>query len=51
MIVRTHNEEESMLLHKEGIGLVFFSEEELARPMDSHVLERSAPMAVSPKNH
>lgn len=43
IIVRTHNEEESVLLKKEGIGLVFFGEEELARGMTTHVLERFSP--------
>ena len=44
IIVRTHSEEESLLLQTEGIGLVFFGEEELARGMTSHVLERFAPV-------
>ncbi len=43
IIVRTHNEEESVLLKNEGIGLVFFGEEELARGMTTHVLERFSP--------
>lgn len=43
IILRTHSEEESTLLHKEGIGTVFFGEEELAKGMTSHVLERFAP--------
>lgn len=43
IIVRTHSEEESVLLKKEGIGLVFFGEEELARGMTSHVMQRFAP--------
>jgi CPA2 family monovalent cation:H+ antiporter-2 len=38
IILRTHNEEESVLLHNEGIGSVFFGEEELAKGMTSHVL-------------
>nr|WP_295783016.1 cation:proton antiporter [Rhodoferax sp.] len=49
VIVRTHNEEESVLLQKEGIGLVFFGEAELARGMASHVLKRFAPAAGSPE--
>lgn len=51
VIVRTHNEEESVLLQTEGIGLVFFGEEELARGMASHVLERFAPIVTSPDGH
>ena len=42
-MLRTHNEDESLLLRKEGIGTVFMGEEELARGMASHVLERFAP--------
>jgi CPA2 family monovalent cation:H+ antiporter-2 len=40
IVVRTHSEEESQLLHKEDVGTVFFGEEELARGMTSHVLDR-----------
>jgi CPA2 family monovalent cation:H+ antiporter-2 len=50
IIVRTHNEEESVLLKKEGIGLVFFGEEELARGMTSHVLQRFAPNTLHDAN-
>jgi CPA2 family monovalent cation:H+ antiporter-2 len=41
--VRTHSEEESKLLHNDGIGTVFFGEEELAKGMTKHVLERFSP--------
>ena len=51
IIVRTHNEEESVLLKKEGIGLVFFGEEELARGMTTHVLERFPPAPQSHASH
>lgn len=47
MIVRTHNEEESVLLQKEGVGLVFFGEEELAKGMARHVLDRFAPLQAA----
>jgi CPA2 family monovalent cation:H+ antiporter-2 len=43
VVVRTHSEEESKLLQKEGIGTVFFGEEELAKGMTKHVLERFSP--------
>ena len=43
IILRTHSEDESQLLRKEGLGLVFFGEEELARGMTSHVLARFVP--------
>jgi CPA2 family monovalent cation:H+ antiporter-2 len=36
-------EDESQLLRKEGMGTVFFGEEELVRGMVSHVLARFAP--------
>lgn len=46
IILRTHSEEESTLLGKEGIGTVFFGEEELAKGMATHVLDRYAPQNV-----
>lgn len=45
VVLRTHNEDESILLRKESLGAVFYGEEELARGMTSHVLERFAPGA------
>jgi CPA2 family monovalent cation:H+ antiporter-2 len=38
--VRTHSEEEASLLTKEGVGMVFFGEHELAFAMSRHVLAR-----------
>ncbi len=46
IVLRTHNEDESLLLQKDGIGAVFFGEEELAKGMTNHVLERFAPRAT-----
>jgi CPA2 family monovalent cation:H+ antiporter-2 len=43
IILRTHSEEESLLLNKDGIGMVFFGEAELAKGMANHVLERFNP--------
>jgi CPA2 family monovalent cation:H+ antiporter-2 len=43
IVMRTHSEEESKLLLKDGIGTVFFGEEELAKGMTKHVLERFSP--------
>ena len=43
ILLRTHNEEESDFLASEGIGTVFFGEEELAKGMANHVLTRFAP--------
>lgn len=40
IVLRTHSEEESMMLGKEGIGTVFYGEEELAKGMTGHVLKR-----------
>ncbi len=51
VIVRTHNEAESVLLQKEGIGQVFFGEAELARGMASHVVERFAPVGSGDTSH
>ena len=43
IVLRTHNEEESVMLRNDGIGTVFFGEEELAKGMTKHVVERFAP--------
>jgi len=43
IVVRTQSEDESLLLRKEGIGTVFLGEDELAKGMASHVLQRFAP--------
>jgi CPA2 family monovalent cation:H+ antiporter-2 len=40
VIVRTHSEEEAMLLEQEGAGKVFLGENELAASMIRHVLEQ-----------
>jgi CPA2 family monovalent cation:H+ antiporter-2 len=40
IVLRTHSEDESMMLRKDGIGTVFFGEEELAKGMTGHVLKR-----------
>ncbi len=40
IVVRTHNEEEAVLLKEENIGKVFFGEHELASAMIRHVLAR-----------
>ena len=41
-VVRTHSEEEAVLLEKENAGRVFLGEHELARSMIQHVLDRYA---------
>lgn len=38
--LRTHSEEEAEMLRREDAGAVFFGEEELAKGMAEHVLER-----------
>ena len=43
IVLRTHSEEESMMLRKDDIGTVFFGEEELAKGMTGHVLKRFDP--------
>ena len=42
IVLRTHSEDESLMLRKEGAGTVFFGEEELAKGMTEHVLNRFA---------
>jgi CPA2 family monovalent cation:H+ antiporter-2 len=49
IVFRTHSEDESQMLRKEGIGTVFFGEEELAKGMTAHVIERFAPRPDSQK--
>ncbi|MDR2880796.1 MAG: NAD-binding protein, partial [Azoarcus sp.] len=44
IVVRTHSDEESQLLREEGINMVFFNEEELAKSMSNHVVERFRPV-------
>lgn len=46
IVLRTHSEDESQLLRAADIGTVFFGEEELAKGMASHVLQRFAPAAA-----
>ncbi|MDB6060707.1 MAG: Kef family transporter [Verrucomicrobiaceae bacterium] len=48
IVLRTHSENESILLSREGIGAVFFGEEELAKGMTNHVLERFTPQTPTP---
>jgi len=43
IVLRTHSEDESQILRKEAIGTVFFGEEELAKGMVAHVLDRFTP--------
>jgi monovalent cation:H+ antiporter-2, CPA2 family len=47
ILVRTHSEDESALLRREGVGTVFFGEEELANGIASHVLKRFAKEGAS----
>jgi CPA2 family monovalent cation:H+ antiporter-2 len=43
IVLRTHGEVESQMLRQDAIGTVFFGEEELAKGMTEHVLQRFAP--------
>ena len=45
IVLCSHSEEESTMLRKEGIGTVFFDEEELSNGMVGHVLRRFDPQA------
>lgn len=47
IVLRTQSEDELLELRKESAGIVFYDEEELARGMTSHVLERFAPASAS----
>jgi len=47
IVVRTHSEDESQWLRRDDVGTVFFGEEELAKGMSRHVLDRFAPPAVA----
>ena len=40
ILLRSHSEDDTVLLTKEGIGTVFFGEEELAKGMSAHVERR-----------
>ncbi len=52
IVVRTHSEDESVLLRNEKVGTIFFGEEELARGMAAHVLASFAPqVAPSAPDH
>jgi len=42
IVLRTHSEDESKLLRAEGLGTIFMGEEELARGMCDHVVQRFA---------
>ena len=49
IVLRTHSEDELQLLRNDGIGTVFLGEEELAKGMTCHVLQRFEPgVAASP---
>ena len=43
IVLRTHSEAESEMLRKDKLGAVFYGEEELAKGMTGHVLERFSP--------
>ena len=45
IVLRTHSEEESVMLRKDGVGTIFVGEEELAKGMTRHVLKRFDPRA------
>lgn len=51
IVVRTHSEDESHMLRQDGIGKVFYGEEELARGMMDHILARCVPPAPAEAGH
>ena len=46
IVLRSHSEDESQLLRKDEIGTVFLGEDELAKGMTRHILERFAPHEI-----
>jgi len=48
VVVRSHNEEEAVLLEREQAGKVFVGEQELARAMTQHVLANVSAEAATP---
>ena len=48
VVLCMHSEDESSMLRKDGVGTVFFGEEELAKGMIGHVLARFAAHQSSP---
>ncbi|MEK7844370.1 MAG: sodium:proton antiporter, partial [Pseudomonadota bacterium] len=40
IVLRTRSEDETQLLRKDNMGTVFFGEEELAKSMTHHILQR-----------
>jgi len=48
VVLRSHGEDESQMLRMDGVGTVFYGEEELAKGMTRHVLERFAPRPDEP---
>ena len=48
VVVRSHNEEEAVLLEREQAGKVFVGEQELARAMTQHVLANVSAEAAAP---
>lgn len=48
IVLRCHSEDESALLREEQVGTVFFAEDELARGMTSHVMQRFESHGAAP---
>ncbi|MBX3631974.1 MAG: Kef family K(+) transporter [Simplicispira sp.] len=44
IVLRTRSSKEAQMLRTDGVGTVFFGEEELVKGMTQHVLERFAPL-------
>jgi CPA2 family monovalent cation:H+ antiporter-2 len=45
IVLRTHSEDESVMLRRDDVGAVFYGEEELAKGMTGHVLARFTPQS------
>ncbi|QLF93343.1 Kef family K(+) transporter [Pseudomonas sp. ABC1] len=49
VVIRTHSPDAVEIFRKEGLGQVFFDEEELARGMKAHILSKFAPAEDEPQ--
>ena len=51
IVLRTHSEDELQLLRNDGMGTVFLGEEELARGLAGHVVQRFEPPKATAAGH
>jgi CPA2 family monovalent cation:H+ antiporter-2 len=51
VVIRTHSPDAVEIFRKEGLGQVFFDEEELARGMKAHILDKLLDKTAEAKSH